>query len=506
VADEHWIVWFRNDLRLHDPRPLVEAASHAAHVTLVYCFDPRQLTPTSAGTPRLGAHRGLFLLQSLHALRDSLRRLGNELLVHTGWPEVVIPTLAQQLGASVVSFHREATSEEVAVEDALQKALRATAVRCAAHWGHTIYDPNHLPFAVSETPEVFTSFRTAVEKQTKTAEPLPAPAWLPPPKTTSEPSTMVSLCDLGLRLPPTDARTNRHFVGGEAAGLEQLDDFLWRSDRVLHYRETRNGMLRPQDSSMLSPWLAHGCLSPRHVLTELRRYEAQQGDNESTLSFFLELLWRDYFRWIAKKHGARLFQLSGLRGLRLPWKCNAEPFDRWRQGRTGYPIIDACMQELAVTGFLSNRGRQIVASFLTKNLGIDWRWGASWFESTLIDYDPCSNWGNWNYAAGVGNDPRGFRYFNVLKQSSDYDPNGTYVRHWLPVLQALPEDDIHEPWMLTPIEQTRYGVHIGSDYPAPMVSLDSSVEEQRRIYEQALDLWRRTKAAKKQSVKGRAIY
>ncbi len=152
---------------------------------------------------------------------------------------------------------------------------------------------------------------------------------------------------------------------------------------------------------------------------------------------------------------------------------------------TGFPLVDANMRELAATGFMSNRGRQNVASFLTKNLGIDWRMGAEWFESLLIDYDVCSNYGNWNYTAGVGNDARGFRYFNIPKQAQDYDRQGTYVKHWLPELAALPAAKVHTPWLLQSVEQKRLGVRLGVDYPWPVVDLAKSVQVNERIYNRA---------------------
>ncbi len=153
---------------------------------------------------------------------------------------------------------------------------------------------------------------------------------------------------------------------------------------------------------------------------------------------------------------------------------------------TGFPLVDANMRELTATGFMSNRGRQNVASFLTKNLGINWQMGAEWFESLLIDYDVCSNWGNWNYTAGVGNDARGFRYFNIKKQSKDYDPQGKYVKHWLPELTSVPARKVHEPWTLSSDEQKRYGLTIGVDYPQPVVDLWKSVQQNEKVYNAAL--------------------
>ncbi|MGA7935862.1 MAG: DASH family cryptochrome, partial [Kovacikia sp.] len=253
------------------------------------------------------------------------------------------------------------------------------------------------------------------------------------------------------------------------------------------YKETRNGMLGTDYSSKLSPWLALGCLSPRTIYDQVQQYESQRVKNDSTYWLVFELLWRDYFRLICAKHGNAIFRPSGLQGIEVPWKQDWQRFDLWREGKTGFPLVDANMRELAATGFMSNRGRQNVASFLTKNLGIDWRMGAEWFESLLIDYDVCSNYGNWNYTAGVGNDARGFRFFNILKQSRDYDRDGEYVKYWLPELATVPAAKIHEPWKLLPVEQHRFNVQIGGDYPQPVVDLFKSAETNQRIYNAALE-------------------
>ena len=175
-----------------------------------------------------------------------------------------------------------------------------------------------------------------------------------------------------------------------------------------------------------------------------------------------------------------------MQNIEIPWQEDWQRFELWREGKTGYPLVDANMRELSATGFMSNRGRQNVASFLTKNLGINWIMGAEWFESLLIDYDVCSNWGNWNYTAGVGNDARGFRYFNITKQTKDYDPKGDYLRHWLPELATLAGDQIREPAKLTRDAQKRYRVNMGVDYPRPVVDFFKSVKANEKIYQKAI--------------------
>jgi deoxyribodipyrimidine photo-lyase len=221
------------------------------------------------------------------------------------------------------------------------------------------------------------------------------------------------------------------------------------------------------------------------VYAEVQRYERERVKNDSTYWLIFELLWRDYFHLIALKHGARLYRASGLQGLQLPWRNDVALFDCWRAGQTGYPLVDANMRELAQTGFMSNRGRQNVGSFLTKNLGLDWRMGAEYFEAQLLDYDVASNWGNWNYVAGVGNDARGFRFFNIHKQAQDYDPNGDYMRHWLPELARVPGAKVHRPELLNTDEQVRFGVRINHDYPAPVVDLFASAKRNQAAYDAA---------------------
>jgi deoxyribodipyrimidine photo-lyase len=252
-----------------------------------------------------------------------------------------------------------------------------------------------------------------------------------------------------------------------------------------------------------------GCLSPRYIYWQVQEYEATRLKNDSTYWLIFELLWRDYFRFICAKHGTRIFRPSGLRGVTIDWKHDRDRFELWCEGKTGFPLVDANMREIAATGFMSNRGRQNVASFLTKNLGIDWRWGAEWFESLLIDYDVCSNWGNWNYTAGVGNDARGFRFFNITKQAKDYDPQGEYVKHWLPELANLSAAKVHEPWKLLPVEQERFGVRLGVDYPNPIVDLFKSAEANEKVYNAAFsrtmppEARRGDRARKPQKSKGR---
>jgi deoxyribodipyrimidine photo-lyase len=479
------LLWYRNDLRLHDHEPLSRAIAAAIHIIPVYCVDSRQFGQTAFGFPKTGAFRAQFLWQSLADLRQQLRSRQSDLILRQGLPEVVIPQLAEQFGITAVYYHQEVTREELAVEAALTTALQKIGVTHQAFWGQTLCHPDDLPCKIPALPDVFTQFRKAVEPTLPVRATLPTPTLLPRLPAIA-PGELPSLAELGLRSPTSDPRAVLPFTGGETAGMARLHDYFWTRDRLRVYKDTRNGLLGADYSSKFSPWLALGCLSPRFIYEQVQRYEQQRVQNDSTYWLVFELLWRDYFQFVCAKYGDRVFYRSGLQSLAIAWKQDWQRFEQWQQGKTGFPFVDANMRELAATGFMSNRGRQNVASFLTKNLGIDWRMGAEWFESLLIDYDVCSNYGNWNYAAGIGNDARGFRFFNILKQAKDYDPQGAYVKHWLPELAVLPSSTIHQPWTLSSAEQTQVHVRLGVDYPNPVVDLFQSAKANEQIYRDAM--------------------
>jgi deoxyribodipyrimidine photo-lyase len=469
------LIWFRNDLRLHDHEPLVEALEQHDAVLPVYCLDPRQFGETPFGFAKTGPFRTRFLLQSLAQLRQRLQQAGAELIFRQGKPEEVLLQLAEQYGATAVYAHKEVTEEEVKVEEKVENTLFRKGISIEFFWGSTLYHRNDLPTPVQSIPEVFTQFRKQVERNAEVREPFETPARIPCPDVL-RPGEFPELSDL--RLPETsiDGRGVLPFEGGEIAALERLNTYFWEQDLLKTYKETRNGLLGADYSSKFSAWLALGCISPRKIFAEVERYESLRKKNRSTYWLIFELIWRDFFRFTAKKHGNSLFWPGGLKGQPRKLKKDWKRFDQWREGKTGIPFIDANMLELKHTGFMSNRGRQNVASFLVNDLEVDWRMGAEWFESMLIDYDVCSNWGNWNYVAGVGNDPREGRYFNVISQAKRYDPQGAYVRHWLPALADLPASVIHEPYKANPAELRSYGLQLGGNYPKAIVRVPRSRE------------------------------
>lgn len=469
------IVWFRQDLRLHDNEALTDALASADEVAMVYVFDERVFSgATRFGFPKTGKYRAQFIIEAVADLRKSLRKLNSDLIVRVGKPETVIYELAKELKSSWVFCNRERTREEVEVQDNLERNLWSIGQEVRYSRGKMLYYTADLPFPVTHTPDTFTQFRKEVERIVPVREPLPAPQKslnkisLPVPE-----GDLPSIADFGHEAIETEPRGVLPFKGGETAALERLHYYFWETQLVKNYKETRNELIGGDYSSKFSPWLAQGCLSPKVIYSELRKFETAHGANESTYWIFFELLWRDFFRFMGKKHGNKIFLKGGTSGeasSRL--QDDYRLLQKWIDGITGVPFIDANMRELKLTGFMSNRGRQNVASFLVKDLLVNWQMGAAYFESMLIDYDPCSNWGNWNYIAGVGSDPRENRYFNILSQARRYDPKGAYVKHWLPELANVPLEKIHRPDTLSFAEQDLHHVRLGADYPETLVEME----------------------------------
>ena len=464
------IIWFRNDLRLHDNESLIDALECVDEVYPVYVFDPRVFNgKTSFGFRKTGIHRARFIIECIVDLRRRLIQKGSNLIVRIGKPEEVLFELARNYKTNWIFCNRERTDEEVKVQDALERRLWTIGQEVRYNRGKMLYYTSDLPFPVNHTPDTFTSFRKEVEKFIPIRSPLQEPEVLPAIHSEIEIGAIPSLSDLGFE----DVRhmdTQPLFEGGETAGLAQLNYYLWDKDLISTYKKTRNEMLGWDFSSKFSPYLAQGCLSPKLIYHEIKKYETSRTSNESTYWLVFELMWRDFFRLMGKKHGNDIFKITGPKRLKKAWIEDKVLFNTWAEGKTGLPLVDANMRELRKTGFMSNRGRQNVASFLINNLGMNWLMGAEYFESLLIDYDPCSNYGNWNYLAGVGNDPRESRAFNIPYQSKKYDPEGNHIRYWIPELKHVPTQYIHQPEEMSIEEQAEYGCLIGRDYPSPVVS------------------------------------
>jgi len=461
------IVWFRNDLRLHDNEALVDAVIQNEEIIPVYIFDERVFAGnTKFGFPKTGKYRCQFIIESVKDLRKSLKELKSELLVRIGKPELIIPELASQFKTSYVYCNRERTRDEVEVQDGLENNLWQIGQEVRYYRGKMLYYTADLPFPVSHTPDVFTHFRKEVEKFIPIREPLEL-KWdnIPSPVNQMNAGRIPEPKDFGW-----EDFEDSHLIlrGGETEALKQLNYYLWETDLISTYKETRNQLLGRDYSSKLSAYLSQGCLSPKKVYYEIQKYEKERTANKSTYWLIFELLWRDFFRFMAKKHGDKIFKIKGTRDEFVPeYYEKPDLFEKWKNGETGIPFIDANMRELNATGFMSNRGRQNVASFLVKDLKLKWQLGAEYFESQLLDYDPCSNYGNWNYVAGIGSDTREDRYFNIASQAKRYDPEGEYIRYWIEELKDAPLELLHNPF-----SESKESLHRDYNYLPPCLHIN----------------------------------
>ena len=423
------IVWFRNDLRLHDNRVLRRAVEQSDRLLCVYVHDPRHDAPTRWGFPRMGRHRRVFLADTLRDLEASLVRRGQRLCVLHARAGEALPKLANAVNATrVVCEHIAAPEEERDVAD-----IRDAGVEVETVWQSSLLDPDDLPFDITALPQVFTSFRKRVEAEgvkPRSSETTPT-EW--PGLISTLPESLSIDQAIGSFTAAEDDRSSFPYAhcdyrGGESAALSHVERYF-AGTLPQRYKQTRNGLVGVDYSTKFSPWLATGALSPRALYAALKSHESTQGSNESTYWIWFELLWRDYFRFLHLQHGARLYRAAGLTREPLP-SHDVGRFEAWRVGRSGEPFNDAGMRELSATGYLSNRLRQNVASWLINDLSCDYRAGAAWFESQLLDYDPYSNQGNWLYLAGRGTDPREGRRFDPERQARMYDPDGAYRLLW----------------------------------------------------------------------------
>ncbi|CAF3627481.1 unnamed protein product [Adineta steineri] len=470
------IVWFRDDLRLHDNETLAWAHMNNDYVIHIYCFDPRQITAKTykCDFVKTDKYRLKFLMETIENLNTSLMNNGSGLLTYRDTPENVLTQLIEQfknIFEITIAFQQQVTQEETDVEKTIRQLTIDNNIHVKEFWTLTLYHPDDLPYNNPKAfPDVYTQLRVALEKQgVRVRRLINIPDTFKPLPDGIISTTVPNLSDYGYSNETVHTNSVFTLQGGESSGLTHLHNYIWNKNLIKSYKETRNSLTGPENSTKFSPWLSNGSLSPRKIFFEIKKYENEQNIHDAGYWIIFELLWRDFFKFIAMKYGTRLFYGRGLKLEPYIWKHDLNPFEAWRTGNTGIPFVDANMREIMATGWMSNRGRQNVASFLTKDLGIDWRYGAVWFESILIDHDVCSNYGNWIYVAGVGTDPRENRHFNVVKQGFDYDPNGIFVRIWCPELARLPNEYIQTPWLAPAHILKEAGVELGVHYPRPII-------------------------------------
>ncbi len=423
------LIWFRNDLRTADNTSLSKSCGDE-QVLAVYCIDPSLFQPGEFGFKRMEKYRALFLLQSLEDLSKNLASLNISFLVYLSKAEKVIPELIQKYGIQKVYLQKEWTRDEQVELNAVKEAA-LIGVEFEESYDQFLFHPDDISYQdLNQIPEVFTQFRKACEKKARVRKCIETPEPMPVSNLVPEETTIPTLEELGFSHFEVHPHSAFPFRGGEASGLKRIQEYFWDSGKLAYYKKTRNGLLGKDYSSKLSPWLANGSLSARTIYWEVKRFEKEVTKNQDTYWLIFELIWRDYFKYISLKHGDRIFHLGGILNKEYPWDQSEAARKDWINGTTTEPFVNANMIELARTGWMSNRGRQNVASFWAKELKQDWRIGASYFEAMLLDYDVHSNWGNWMYNSGVGNDPRD-RKFNIQRQASQYDPRGKFQNRWL---------------------------------------------------------------------------
>lgn len=415
------LIWFQNDLRSSDQRVLTQAAQECEQLICLFCVNPKWFEPNRYGLTSIGAARWQFLQQSLADLEQQLHKLGNQLLVRVQTPLHAMAELIGQYGVDAIYRSRQHGYYENQYWSILQQ--RYPFLHYHEEDSSTLFDLAQLPFALDELPDTFSKFRRKVEKPNlrEAIRPvLPAPTQLPPAPFSQQARS---------QLPDLPHHEQVLLHGGSSAAKAHLQQYFngrFASD----YKQTRNSLDGFSDSTKFSAWLADGSISAREVVAYLDAYEQRYGANESTYWIYFELLWREYFIWYAARHQQRLFHFRGIKDKRPQTSFYGHRFQQWCQGETPFPIVNACMKQLNATGYMSNRGRQLVASCFVHELGLDWRYGAAYFERQLIDYDVGANWGNWQYLAGVGADPRGHRRFDLAKQTRMYDPQGEFIASW----------------------------------------------------------------------------
>lgn len=413
------LYWLTNDLRLEDNATLVHAGKECDRLVMVYCVDPAWFRPNEFGLRGISHCRWQFLLQALQDMNASLEALGQKLLICYGHPVESLAKLAEQYQVQAVyRSHNCGFNENLYWASLKQRVSHAEFREFSTY---TLYDRDQIDFSLELMPPTFQEFHRKVLPGVPIKHAVAPPGALPPPP-----------ADLDYRVPDMPdviEQQKMPFMGGESQGLAQLADYF-SSPYPAQHKQLSANLDGWNNSSKLSPWLALGNISARKFVEELEHYQRTHAENDSTEQLFEEMIWREYFQWYALANGERLFELSGVAGSGANGRFDQSVFDNWCQGTTQFPLVNACMRHLNSTGFLSAAGRQIAASCFIHELDLDWRYGAAYFEQQLVDHDVALNWGNWQYMAGVGSDPKAAVHLDLQEQTRLHDPDGEFVRRW----------------------------------------------------------------------------
>ncbi len=460
------IWWVRRDLRLHDNDALRAALETYDTVVPVFVLDPALLA-----APDISPRRVAFMLGGLAALDADLRARGSRLIVRRGAPVDELARLVTEIGTAAIYAEADpwpyGRRRDAAVAAALPLHLNP---------GVTVWPADAVVKADGTPYTVFTPYSRAWQAL---PPPVPAQLWPPPEQLPALPDNLSSLPIAVEPAMPDDAL----FVPGEAEALRRLRAFAGgRAAPIGRYDAERNRM-DLDGTSQLSPYLRFGMVSARRAAVAARHAmdtSADPGARKGAETWYSELIWREFYMAILYHFPLVLDQAFREQYRAIPWRNDEAEFAAWCAGRTGYPVVDAAMRQLNATGWMHNRARMIVASFLVKDLLIDWRWGERFFMQHLLDGDPAANNGGWQWTAGVGTDAAPyFRIFNPALQGARFDPDGAYVRRWVPELASVPAKYIHEPGAMSPALQRELGVVIGRDYPAPVV--DHALARERTL-------------------------
>jgi deoxyribodipyrimidine photo-lyase len=467
------IVWFRQDLRLRDNIALTDAIKSCDQIIPVYVFDERLYSGVSRyGFQRIGVQRAKFILDAVADLRHSLRDLGTDLVVRYGKPEEVLFDIASKYKTSWVFCNRERTEEEVFVQDTLEQKLWSIGQEMRYSRGKMLYHTGDLPFPVTHTPDTYASFYREVGKIIPIRDVLPKPDFIPLYLSNIEAGDLPVLKDLGFDKKEID-EAEFLFKGGESVGLQRLDHFIEYNLKANTAQNKNWEEMRNSQTTHLAPYLSNGNISAKMLYKRLDKYSGHKKYKKRVKCLIHGLIRRDFYRLMTKKYGNHIFHEEGIRGeIAYELKDDMDLFKMWAEARTGMPMVDAFMRVLNKTGYISPEGRYFVASFLVEEMKLNWQIGAEYFESKLVDYDPSSNWVNWNHIGGVSLDSKEDRYCNIVTRARKIDPNGDFIREWVPELAGITNSHVHEPYKLGKEELEKYSLELGKDYPEPIVDTE----------------------------------
>ncbi len=443
------LLYFKNDLRLHDNEPLCNAIASEQAVIYLFCVDSRLFEKLPLGFRKADANRAIFLKETVLNLQKNLEEIGGHLRIEVGIPEEIVADYVAEFNTTKIYCEEEYAWEELQMMANLKERITGKA-EIITYWGKTLYHIDDIPFSIDKIPLTSKAYRIPTGKQTDVREP-----FMPPTEANAlagiKSTKFPSYKSLGFSTAEI-ADAKPFMPGGETAALERLHHYTFETELLTGYRWSRNKSLGLDYSSKFSPYLALGSLSVRAIYQKVKQYEQMIKKNQSTWWLIFELVWRDYFTFKGMRMGTAIFKTEGFRNKTIDFKNNKNLFEKWCNGMTGIPFVDAHMRQLNKTGYMSNRGRVNCSSFLVHDYKIDWTWGAAYFESRLIDYDVSANWMNWHMQAYE------IWYTNPIHQSMKYKSK-EFIQPWIPELADVDDERIYIPWVF---EKTAVAVAVGS--------------------------------------------